>query len=51
MMLQLGLYFEIFLADTPDFVTMITAAAFKSMAVVQAAWQTASVTFWFAARS
>ena len=38
MMLQLGLYFEIFLADTPDFVTMITAAAFKSMAVVQAAW-------------
>ena len=42
MILHVGLYLDMFLADLPDFVTITIAVAFKSIAVVQAAWHTAS---------
>jgi len=43
--LQSGLYFETILALVPDFVTVTIALALRSIAVVQVAWHTASVTF------
>ncbi len=41
--MQSGRYFEIIRAVRPDWVTVIIAAAFRSFAVVQVAWEIALV--------